>query len=233
MQAVILCGGRGTRLSTLYPDHPKALVPVAGRPVIEWQINWLSSNHIGSIILAAGYMGDKIRGWIERQSFQGRVKVAIEPAPLGTGGALKYASQLLAQTRFLVLNGDSLVPGLNFQNMETAHRESDASATIAVTSIEDAARYGTVSLDSCGKIINFNEKGRSGAGWVNAGIYLLEPSILSAISPDKNVSIENEIFPNLAAEGKLSAFQAKPPLLDMGTPEGLQAMEQYLRQTVN
>jgi len=231
MQAVILCGGRGTRLSAIYPDRPKALVSVAGKPFVEWQIYWLLHNNIQTIILASGYMGDKIRDWVRQQSFNNRVSVSIEPTLLGTGGALKYLTNTIGNNLFLTLNGDSLLPKLDYQQMEEAHRKSGALGTIAVTSIEDSGRYGTVLFDSKGKIIRFEEKTNRGAGWINAGIYLLEPSILSAISPNKNVSVENEVFPKLATEGKLSVFQAKPPLLDMGTPEGLKNMENYLANT--
>ena len=90
MQAIILCGGRGTRLNALYPDRPKALASVAGKPFLAWQIDWLLQNNIRTILLAAGYMGDKIREWVRQQSFNDRVSVFIEPEQLGTGGALKY-----------------------------------------------------------------------------------------------------------------------------------------------
>ena len=231
MQAVILCGGRGTRLNALYPDRPKALVPVAGKPFLEWQIEWLLANKIESIVLATGYMGNKIREWIQRQAFSSRVSVSIEPKPFGTGGALKYPAATIGNKPFFALNGDSLLPELDFENIEITHRKSGALGTIAVTSIKDSGRYGAVLFDKKGKIVRFEEKKNRGAGWINAGIYLFEPAVLSAISPNKNVSIENEVFPSLAAEGKLFVFQAKPPLLDMGTPEGLKNMEIYLTKT--
>jgi len=215
-------------LCGLFPDLPKALVPVAGRPFLAWQLDWLFSRGFPSVLLAAGYMGNKIRDWAGQQPFKDNVSVSIEPAPFGTGGAIKYLSDTIGNNLFLTLNGDSLLPELDYQQMEATHRKSGALGTIAVTSIEDSGRYGTILFDNNGKIIKFEEKTNRGAGWINAGIYLLEPSILSAISPNKNVSIENEVFPQLAAEGKLSVFQSKPPLLDMGTPEGLKNMKNYL-----
>ena len=234
-QGVILLGGRGTRLSGLFPDLPKALAPVAGRPFLAWQLDWLFAGNISSILLAAGYLGDQIREWVQQQSFNDRVSVSIEPEPLGTGGAIKYALPSRGQNSFLVLNGDSLLPKLNFQKMDEAHRQSGASATIAVTSIEDSGRYGTVLFDKSGKIVKFDEKksrSRSAraktSGWVNGGVYLLNSSILLSIQANKTVSLEYDVFPQLAADGKLSVFQCPPPLLDMGTPEGLQKMEKYL-----
>lgn len=229
-KAVILIGGKGTRLNGLFPDLPKALVPVAGKPFLAWQLDWLFNNNILSVLLAAGYLGDKIRAWIQQPSFNDRVSVSIEPEPLGTGGALKYLADAFGRNPFWTLNGDSLLPELNFHEMEEAHRKAGALATIAVTTIKDSARYGTVLFDNKGKIIKFHEKKNRGAGWINAGIYLLDPSVLSAISPNKNISIETEVFPDLAAEGKLFVFKVKPPLLDMGTPEGLKNMESYLHR---
>jgi NDP-sugar pyrophosphorylase family protein len=228
-KAIILLGGKGTRLSGLFPDLPKALVPVAGRPFLAWQLDWLFANNIKQVLLAAGYMGDKIRDWVRQQSFKDKVSVSIEPTPLGTGGALKYLASTISSNRFLTLNGDSLLPNLDYQQMEEAHRKSGALATIAVTSIEDSGRYGAVLFDNQCKIIKFEEKKNRGADWINAGIYLLEPAVLSAIGPNKNVSLENEVFPSLAAEGKMLVFQAKPPLLDMGTPEGLKNMEKSIQ----
>lgn len=227
-QALILLGGKGTRLSGLFPDLPKALAPVAKRPFLAWQIDWLFSNNISSVMLAAGYMGNKIQDWIKQQPYKEKVSVSIESEPLGTGGALKYPADILGQNAFWTLNGDSLLPELDFQNMEEAHLKSGALGTIAVTEIEDSGRYGTVLFDDNGKIIRFEEKGSKTAGWVNGGVYLLEPAILSFIETNRNISIEHDIFPRLAADGKLSVFQSPPPLLDMGTPEGLKNMENYL-----
>lgn len=234
-KAVILLGGKGTRLSALFPDLPKALVPVASRPFLAWQLEWLFAGNISSILLAAGYMGDKIQKWVRQQSFNERVSVSIEPEPLGTGGALKYLTETMGNNLFFALNGDSLLPELNFQKMAEAHRKSSALATVAVTTIEDSGRYGTVIFDKGGKIVKFDEKkSRSRfardktSGWVNGGVYLLNSSILSSVQANKTVSLEYDIFPQLATDGKLSAFQCPPPLLDMGTPEGLEKTENYL-----
>lgn len=230
MQAVILCGGRGTRLSALYPDRPKALVSVAGKPFVARQIEWLLANKIESIVLATGYRGDKIRDWVRQQPFKDNVSVSIEPAPLGTGGALKYLSATIGSNLFFTLNGDSLLPELNFQEMAEAHRQSKAWGTIAVTLIENSGRYGTVLFDKSGKIVKFDEKKNKRAGWINAGVYLFNAPIVTALPANKTVSLEHDIFPQLATDGKLSVFQCPPPLLDMGTPEGLKKTEKYLRK---
>ena len=226
-----MLGGRGTRISHLYPDLPKALIPVAGKSFLAWQIEWLFRNDIDSVILAAGYQSGKIQDWVARQTFKDKTRVVIETEPLGTGGAVKFAVQFLEENSFWVLNGDSFLPNLNFNAMDESRAETGIQATIAVAPIEDSGRYGTVVFDDTGKIIGFEEKKSRNAGWVNGGVYLLERRLMDPIASNKPVSLENEVFPALAATGKLSAFKCPPPLLDMGTPEGLQNMEEYLQSS--
>jgi len=228
-QAIILLGGKGTRISHLYPDLPKALIPVAGKSFLAWQLDWLFRNNIHQVLLAAGYKAEKIQAWVKQQTFKDKIKVMIEKQALGTGGAIKFAGRSLGSGAFLALNGDSILPELDFQKMAETHRKSKASATIAVAPIENAGRYGTVLFDNAGRIIKFEEKKSRTAGWVNGGVYLIEKRLLDVMPSNKMVSLEIEIFPRLAADGKLSVFQCAPPLLDMGTPEGLKNTENYLR----
>ena len=228
-KAVILLGGKGMRLSGLFPDLPKALAPVAGRPFLQWQLDWLFSNNIDSVLLAAGYKAEKIQEWAGQQVFKEKVKLVIEPQPLGTGGAIKFAAQFLETDIFWVLNGDSFTPGLNFKKMEETHLASGALGTIAVTKTENAGRYGAVVFDTSGKIVRFDEKRSARPGWINAGVYLLNSPILTAVPADKTIALEHDVFPHLASDGKLFVFRSDPPVLDMGTPDGFKNMEFYLR----
>jgi NDP-sugar pyrophosphorylase family protein len=266
MQAVILCGGKGTRLSTLYADRPKVLVPVAGRPFLAWQLDWLARGGVTAVHLAAGHLADVLGAWLQEQAggqqaevssqpagasglrsqvsgFQFQVSrcwlrctVSTEPAPLGTGGGLKYVEPFLASDPFLVLNGDSLMPRLDFPGLEKAHAafarpgKSAGAATLAVTRIAEAGRYGTVEFDAAHRITAFREKASRTEGFINGGVYLMDRGVLAAISPGKNVSIETDTFPALAAAGRLQAAEFPQPLLDMGTPEGIRAMEEFLGQ---
>jgi NDP-sugar pyrophosphorylase family protein len=283
IQAVILCGGRGTRLSALYSDRPKILVPVAGRPFIEWQLEWLGRQGIADIHLAAGYRAEVLREWVEIRSqvsgvrcqvsevrgqasegsqqadaamncactsspraasigsfacsevtlqhsaFVFRVSLSAEPSPLGTGGGLKYVEPWLRSDPFLAINGDSLVPQLDLQGLLDTHRQSGRLVTIAATRIERTGRYGTVDFDRTGCITAFREKAERENGWVNAGVYAVTPATLHEIKPGCAVSIETELFPLLASHGLIGVAPCRPPLLDMGTPEGIAAMELYLR----
>jgi NDP-sugar pyrophosphorylase family protein len=284
MQAIILCGGKGTRLSELYPDRPKALVPILGRPFIEWQIAWLARGGVTDVHLAAGYKaellaayveevrssGFKVRGLEEeratvdreRQLPDGRsqesmpapqfpisglrlqvsgfrfplsaLTLSAEPAPLGTGGGLKFIEPHLRSDPFLVLNGDSLIPNLDLQGLEAAHGTSSGDAppsavTLVVTQIKDAGRYGTVEFGRTGRITAFREKAPRADGWINGGAYVMRRSLLAQIPPGRAVSLETDLFPALAASGLARAYPAPPPLLDMGTPAGIEAMEAFLR----
>ncbi len=236
-QAVILLGGKGTRLAAQFPDRPKCLVPVAGRPFLEWQLDWLKKNGITRVGLAAGHKADVLEKHLASRKTDGlEILLAREPGPLGTGGALKFIEKRLATDPVLVLNGDSLTPNLDFSTLwKTAggffhgvEKKFPRRGKIFVTPIGDPGRYGTVEFDPDGFVTAFREKAERRAGFVNAGIYLLPREILAAIPAGKAVSLETELFPALAADHRLVALSAPPPLLDMGTPEGLAAMEAFL-----
>ncbi len=227
-QAVILLGGRGTRLSALYPDRPKALVPVAGRPFIEWQMDFLHRGGIRNIHLAAGHMADAIEAWAGGQNDVG-LTVSREPSPLGTAGAIKFVEPHLRSDPFLVINGDTLLPNANFQSLEKCHADfSNAWITILVAHMSESGRYGTVEFGADGTINAFREKASRSEGWINAGIYLVSKKVLQTIEPGRNVSIETDVFPALAEKKLLRACPCEGPLLDMGTPEGWTAMNDHL-----
>jgi NDP-sugar pyrophosphorylase family protein len=236
-QAVILLGGKGTRLAAQFPDRPKCLVPVAGRPFLEWQFDWLKRNGVAQILLAAGHLADVLEQYLAARPGDGLdIQLSREPEPLGTGGALKHVEPQLATDPVLVLNGDSLVPNLDFSTQwkkvsgffHTMEKSFPQCGKLFVTPIADPGRYGTVEFDADGVVTAFREKAARTAGFVNAGVYLLPRALIAAIPAGRAVSIETEIFPALAAQRKLGALPAPPPLLDMGTPDGLAAMERFL-----
>ncbi|NCC49584.1 MAG: hypothetical protein EOM20_00065 [Spartobacteria bacterium] len=269
MQAIILTGGKGTRLSQLYADRPKPLVPVEGKPFLQWQVEWLAEKGIREVHLAAGHMGEKIVAWAASDPVAGvRITASVEPERLGTGGGIKFVESFIRTDPFFVLNGDSLAPNLDFQSLEKAHahfsnhwKNSAKSfqslekseekfpiigkidkkvsndwknaqpgfVTIAVTHIEQTGRYGTVEFTEEGRVTAFLEKTERKSGWINAGVYLIDRSLLDNVPPEENLSIETDIFPKLTTAGFLFATAAPGPLLDMGTPEGLASMETWLR----
>ena len=229
MQAIILLGGKGTRLQGLYPDRPKALAPIAGRPFLEWQMGWLARHGIRDVHLAAGHLAQTIRDWASTADRGSTITVSAEPFPLGTGGGLKFTESFIRTDPFLILNGDSLLPNLDFKAFAEDGRKSSALITLAITRIESAGRYGTVEFDERKRVTAFREKAARTGGWINGGVYLAHRTLLARIKPDQTASLETDVFPALCAEGQMGVFLSEPPLLDMGTPDGMQAMESYLR----
>lgn len=229
-QAVILLGGKGTRIQSLYGDRPKCLVPVAGKPILLWQLEWLRRGGIKRVHLAAGYMADVLRNWLKTDAPKDmEITFSVEPEPRGTGGAIKFAEPWIQSDPFFVLNGDSLAPDLDFLALEKTHRDySNTWITLGVTQIEKTGRYGTVEFDGGDNVTAFLEKAERKHGWINTGVYCISRRVLEAIEPNKNISIETDIFPSLAAVNRLRVFRVEPPLLDMGTPDGLAAMEKFL-----
>lgn len=227
--AIILVGGQGTRLRALYPDRPKALVPVAGRPFIAWLIDDLRENGIRRIHLAAGYRADQLVTWCNGQPAHEDLSVSIEPEPLGTAGGLRFAASQVQGEDLLVINGDSFLPGLRLSDWLRESPAPGVLATLAITHIEKAGRYGTVEFDAEGRVSAFLEKADREQGWVNGGVYWMRRTLIDQIPATGACSLETDIFPRLADARALAVRKVPPPLLDMGTPEGLAAMEAYLR----
>lgn len=228
--AIILVGGQGTRLRALYPDRPKALVPVAGRPFIAWMIDDLRKHGIERIHLAAGYRADQLVTWRNEQPANTQLTVSIEPEPLGTAGGLRYGAKKVPGDEVLVINGDSFLPALPLGAWLREGLPAATWATLAVTHLEKAGRYGTVEFDAAGQVTAFLEKADRERGWVNGGVYWMRRTLIDKIPATGSSSLETDIFPRLAAARVLTVRRVDPPLLDMGTPEGLAAMEAYLRR---
>lgn len=229
-QAILLLGGKGTRIQSLYGDRPKCLVPVAGKPFLLWQLEWLHQGGFRHVHLAAGHMADVLQVWLETHvPADLEITVSVEPEPRGTGGAIRFAAPWIRSDPFFVLNGDSLAPGLDFGRMQAAHAGAAAAVvTIGVAPVERTGRYGTVEFDEAGRVTAFLEKQERAQGWINTGVYCMNRKVLDRIEADRNVSIETGLFPVLAHEGLLRVQSVTPPLLDMGTPDGLREMSRYL-----
>lgn len=230
LEALVLCGGRGERLLAAEPQLPKPLVEVGGRPFLAWVVESLLAGGCARIVLCAGFRAEAIEAWAQTCG-RGNLVVSREPDPLGTGGALKHAERLLTGERLVVANGDSHCL-VDLAAMARQHETCRARGTIAVTAMEDPRDYGTVRSDSGGAVVAFEEKAvAAGGGWVNAGLYLLERSVLAEIAPDTVCSLEREVFPSLVGRG-LYSFPADGPVYDIGTPERLRlARETLARRT--
>lgn len=224
-QAVILVGGRGTRLGALTRDTPKPLVPVAGRPFLDYLLRELERAGIGEVLLLAGYLAGEfdtpVRDWRARRM---AVHLVIEPEPMGTGGALIHAVDRLAD-RFLVLNGDTFFDINPLSLM--ASLGDDCDAVMALRKVDDAGRFGRVDFDG-ERVLRFREKTRDiGAGLINGGIYALSKAALRDLESGP-FSLEADLFPRLARARRIRGILFDRPFIDIGIPDDLKRAQQLL-----
>lgn len=221
MQAVILVGGEGTRLRPLTYGTPKPMVPLFGVPFLERTIVRLRDAGVDEIILAAGYLPEAISAHFgDGSRFGTRVAYVIEASPLGTAGALRNVADRITGA-FFVLNGDVLTD-LDLRAMLAFHEARGGVGVLHAISVEDPSAFGCIEHDARGRITGFIEKPpreEAKTSDINAGTYLLEPSILAGIPAGRSVSIEREIFPELiAGDEGLYAYITSDYWLDVGRP---------------
>lgn len=225
MQCAILIGGRGTRLGELVQDCPKPMLPVAGRPFVEYLIENLARFGFEEILLLSGYRSDVVRSHFEKQPdlvrrFALRIRVVEEPKTLGTAGALRHARNLLAP-ELLLINGDSLFD-FNILDLCTFPTSEPWLARMALRHVPDGSRYGVVNLASSDTVSEMRERGSAGPALINGGAYWLRREIVDAI-PAGESSLERAIFPDLASRGLLRGKVYNGFFLDIGVPEDFQA----------
>jgi NDP-sugar pyrophosphorylase family protein len=223
MKAILLAGGKGSRLRPLTIHTPKPIVPIFNRPFLQYQIDLLKTvPEIDEIILSLNYQPQRIEEILGDGSALGiTVRYVVEPAPLGTAGAVKYASGDLAES-VVVFNGDVLTQ-IDLAAVIRLHRERKARATIVLTPVEDPSAYGLVETDPEGNVRRFVEKPgveRLTTNHINAGIYVLEPDSFDRIPSDVPWSIERSYFPSLTERGDtFVAYIYDGYWIDIGTPE--------------
>jgi mannose-1-phosphate guanylyltransferase len=221
VQALILAGGEGTRLRPLTSSVPKPVVPLAGRPFISYMLEWLRRHGVDEAILSCGFMADGVRDVLgDGEALGVRLRYVEEPQPLGTGGALKFAEDLLDE-RFLMLNGDVLTD-IDLTAQLRQHEETGARATLALIGVEDPSAYGLVRRLADRSVSEFLEKPNADeidTNLVNAGAYVLDRSVLDDMAPaGTRISIERDVFPRLVGHG-LYGYAASGYWLDIGTPQ--------------
>jgi mannose-1-phosphate guanylyltransferase len=220
MQALILAGGEGTRLRPLTSTVPKPVVPLVDRPFIGFMLDWLRGHGVEDVVLSCGHMAEEVRAVLgDGSAFGVRLRYAEEPRPLGTGGALKFAEELLDE-RFLMLNGDVLTD-IDLTAQIAMHERTGARATLGLTPVEDPSAYGLVRTRDGGEVTEFVEKPapeQIDTRNISAGVYVLERSVLDLLAPGRPASIERDVFPRLVGDG-LHGYVADGYWMDIGTPE--------------
>lgn len=222
MRAVVLVGGFGTRLRPLTLDRPKQMLPILGRPMIEPVLRHLSRHGIDDVVLSMGYRPDAFTAEYPTGVCAGvQLHFAVEPEPLDTAGAIRFAAlDAGIDARFVVMNADCLTD-IDVSALVAFHDERGAEGTIALHKVEDPSAFGVVPTDAQGRVEAFVEKpprDEAPTDLINAGIYVLEPSVLDRIAPDRRVSIEREVFPAMVESGTLYATADDAYWIDAGTP---------------
>lgn len=226
MKALILAGGLGTRLRPKFGELPKPLAPIGGKPFLERQLAWLKSHGIERAVLCTGYGGAAIRDALGGQSGGVRLEFSEEAEPLGTGGALQLARTFLDGPCW-VLNGDTLPEGDPWQ-LEQARWETGAIGVVALYEVADARSRGRVEIDASGRVLRFVEKDADypGKAWVNGGLYAFTSSMWRRI-PAGVSSLERDVLPGLAAEGRLLGVRLPGTFYDIGTPAEWERAERH------
>jgi len=223
MKAILLAGGKGTRLRPLTVHTPKPIVPIFDRPFLYYQLDLLRQlPEIDEVILSLNYQPRRIEEIFGDGDDLGiRLRYVVEPMPLGTAGAVKYAEQYLSDS-VVVFNGDVLT-AVDLTAVLKLHRERRAKATIVLTPVENPSAYGLVETDAAGNVQRFLEKpspDQITCDTINAGIYVLEPETLDRIPKDTAWSIERSYFPSLVERGEtFVAYVYRGYWIDIGTPE--------------
>ena len=233
MQALILAGGKGTRLRPLTVYTPKPIVPVLNKPFLLYQIEILRRAGIRDITLSLSYQPDKIELLLGDGSDYGvNLRFITEPHPMGTGGAYRFAAEAIRETT-VVFNGDILTD-LDISKVIDFHREKKAEATLTLVGVENPAAYGLVETDDENRVLRFLEKPSAEiiaslpAHNINAGIYILEPTILDLIPAGENRSFEYNVFPDILTNEKpfYAFIMQNNYWRDIGTPESYRAVHQ-------
>ncbi|MBI1798710.1 MAG: nucleotidyltransferase family protein [Candidatus Eisenbacteria bacterium] len=229
MKAFVLAGGLGTRLKPRFGDLPKGLAPLGGRPFLAHQLEWLARAGVRDVVLCAGYGADALREFLgDGGAFGVRLEYSVETEPLGTGGALALAAGRVNGAA-LIVNGDTLV-SCDPWALERVRWEHGAEGALALYEVADAASRGRVECDREGRVRRFIEKdpGHAGPAWVNGGLYAFSPRLWRLL-PAGPSSLERDVLPILAAEGRLQGMRVAGAFWDIGTPEEWERAERHFR----
>ncbi len=226
MEAIVLAGGLGTRLASRLEGIPKAMAPVAGRPFLEILLKQTERAGCTRILLSVGHLRGVIQDYFG-PAFRGlTLEYVVEDAPLGTGGAIRKALEQANERAVLVLNGDTFLDA-DYAAMFEFHQAEGSALTIAVTQQADVARYGRVRIEEK-RIVGFEEKGRPGPGYINAGAYVVEREIAWPAALGERFSFERDFLMPETSRLRPAAFEVEGFFLDIGVPEDLDRAQNEL-----
>jgi D-glycero-alpha-D-manno-heptose 1-phosphate guanylyltransferase len=227
MEAIVLAGGRGTRLASVIQDVPKVLAPVGGRPFLELLLQRLRQKGMDRVILSVGYLADRIREHFGEQFDGLDLAYAVEEKPLGTGGAVMSALNLATTGALFVMNGDTVVD-LDYSAMLARHIDTGVTASIAVVEVPDCSRFGRVLIEQ-DRVVGYTEKGYAGPGLISVGTYVVNRDVFARFNMPAAFSIENDFFAPHIHELRPLAFVTTGYFLDIGIPEDLRRAQTELK----
>ena len=230
--AIILAGGLGTRLASVSNGTPKVLMPVDGKPFIEYVFDNLIASGVERAVVTASYRWELLH-----QTYGTRYKTldllwSVEVEPLGTGGAIKQAFDLHNVHEAVVVNADTIFK-IDLQELEQFHRTHMSQITIAMRTVENVERYGEVTVDARGQLITFNEKSRVGQGLINGGIYLIDSSFWKHHSFEPVFSFERDCLQKYAGQERIFGLAQGGYFIDIGIPEDLERAQIELKTLHN
>ncbi len=217
MQAIVLVGGLGTRMRSVIHDRPKSMAPIGCRPFLAVLLDYLETQGIADVILAVGYLRDKITAFFGGRYRSLNLLYSVEVEPLGTGGAIAQALHLATSDQVFVLNGDTFLKVV-LADMLVAHQEAEADITIALRSVPDVSRYGRAEVKD-GRIVAFEEKGASGAGLINCGTYVVSRRLFDGYDLHRAFSFETDFLVRFIRDLQLVPYITDAYFIDIGVPE--------------
>ncbi len=214
MKAVILAGGLGTRLRPYTKSLPKPMLPLGGKPILEYEIEWVRKNGIKEIVLCVSYLRNKIEDYFgDGKKFGVKIEYAISKKPLATAGQLKTAEKFIDDT-FVCLYGDSIY-NFSLRNMIKHHKKSRANATMSLFDYRFNLKYGVIDTKKSGQVTAWNEKPEFSAK-INIGCYVMEPEVLKLIPKNKEYGMDDVIRKVLSRKKKVSSVTSKNGFIDIG-----------------
>ncbi len=233
MQAIIIAGGKGTRMGLLGTTLPKALLPLNNKPLIDFSINHLIKNGCDSIIICGGHLGNKLQKYIQGNEYGVPIMLFIESKPLGNAGALHLAKDLLAD-EFMVLFGD-IYTTINLKTMLKFHKQKKADATLALHKSDHPQDSTVAIIDKKNRLVDFIEK--PGKNWKKYGnltkssIYILKKNAINFIPKSRKVDFEKYVFPKMLKSGKkLFGYVTNEYIKDIGTPQRHKEVQEYVKK---
>jgi D-glycero-alpha-D-manno-heptose 1-phosphate guanylyltransferase len=227
MEAIILAGGKGTRLKSVIKDIPKPMAPLQDRPFLSFILDELSAQGFEHAVLSTGYKHGVIQDYFGDQYLDMKISYSQETSPLGTGGAIRQALTAAREDNVFVLNGDTMFR-VDFRDMLRFHQEQQSGMTVALKKMEDSSRYGTVETAE-GKLVDFGEKKANSGGLINGGIYLIGQQLFPVLAEmPERFSFEKDFMEVFFRKMPIMAYPSDAYFIDIGIPEDYRRAHQEL-----